>query len=104
MPRKKRSGGAKPGRKSAPRKPRKTIQEQFGGIPKGYKEVEKLLIAREVVIRGYWDRYPKSEQRDLPDKFKHVRPRDRRGPTAFDVLANDYLSFTPRQRQSCGCG
>lgn len=64
-----------------------------------YRERLTVIGARELVIRGYWDRYPSSDQRKHPNKYDAIDKAARRGPTAFDLLVRDYNSFTPSERR-----
>lgn len=61
--------------------------------------VERLVGARELLVRGFWDRYPKSDQRRHPKKYKQIPREMRSGYTAFDLLQSDYLGFTYAQRR-----
>lgn len=61
---------------------------------------ETLIGSRELLIRGFWDRYEKSQQRgQFKKKYNHVPAKFRRGATAYDKLVQDYWSFTPTQRK-----
>lgn len=61
--------------------------------------VPYMVGERELEIRGFWDRYPSSEQKRWPERYEHIAKRHRRGPTAYDLLARDYESFTAQERK-----
>lgn len=61
---------------------------------------ERVLLARELTVRGFWDRYPSSDQKKYPKKYKHIPKVQRRGKTVYDILADDYNSFTLKQRRA----
>lgn len=64
------------------------------------KAGEYVARERELSIRGFWDRYPSADQRGkYKAKFKHIPKEIRRGPSAFDLLLRDYLSFDPSERK-----
>lgn len=83
------------GRKAS--RPRQRV-ERFD-IPPPRDRDPVLVGARELSIRGFWDRYPKSEQKRYPKKFKAFPAKLRRGPTAFDLLQEDLMRFTPAERK-----
>ncbi len=61
---------------------------------------ETVAIERELLIRGFWDRYPSSDQRGkYRAKYDHIEPTLRKGPTAYDVLLKDYQTFSPAERK-----
>lgn len=64
-----------------------------------YRETEQVVGERELVIRGYWDRYPSSDQRKHHKKYDAISKDQRRGPTAYDLLIRDYNSFTAAERK-----
>lgn len=64
-----------------------------------YHETEQVVGERELVIRGYWDRYPSSDQRKHHKKYDAISKDQRRGPTAYDLLIRDYNSFTASERK-----
>lgn len=60
---------------------------------------ERVVLSRELAIRGYWDRYPSADQSEHPERYQHIPKTNRRGKTAYDVLAQDLLKFSPAQRR-----
>lgn len=57
-----------------------------------------LVAETELIIRGYWDAYPKSDQRKHAKNYKHLPSDWLRGETAYDIIARTWENLTPYER------
>lgn len=81
------------------RERRREREEPAPPKPKKTRERTGVVIERDLLIRGFWDRYPASEQHgQYRSKFENVASELRRGPTAYDILERDFFSFTKSER------